>query len=109
MGNDYGVLVATGDGSDKIFSVLPESQVFAVTFISIDSEVTFSRVSIYKDDLYKIDFQQVGPGSKKENKYRNILVESRICRTINIIVIQPPRQTGLVLLCTGLNGFQRRD
>ena len=51
MGNDYGVLVATGDGSDKIFSVLPESQVFAVTLISIDSDVTFSRVSIHKDDL----------------------------------------------------------
>ena len=44
MSDDNSVLVAVGDSSDQIFTILPQCQILAITLIAIDCDVAFTAV-----------------------------------------------------------------
>ena len=51
MSDDNSVLVAVGDSSDQIFTILPQCQILAITLIAIDCDVAFTRIGIDKHKL----------------------------------------------------------
>ena len=49
--NYNGVLIAVGDSSDQVFTILPQCEILAVALIAIDCDVAFAGISIDKHKL----------------------------------------------------------
>ena len=51
MCNDDGILIIVGHSGDEIFTILPQSQVLAITLVSVQCDIPFARVCVDKNDL----------------------------------------------------------
>ena len=51
MCNDDSILIIVGHSGDEIFTILPQSQVLAITLVSVQCDIPFARVRVDKNDL----------------------------------------------------------